>query len=349
VDGKTKGLWRSCNGSGRCTTSGKGTNYINWQAIGSRPSRFSPPVNFREVVIPKPGHVFLNLDLPTAHMRIALALSRSVNGKKFLTDGVDCHSVVAASLWTTQFSEPITWQELKALTKEKTTEGKKAKQFRDLAKEVMFGRLNGSGADNLQSRISARLFEIVDIGVITTLCKLIDITYPELKQYRADVWKFTLANVSTMLQDDKLLHIYDVSNHNSFNALPPEYKPFLRFVGQYHPSKWVDGVREVDLEAPKQPKFTQVIASIWARVEGLLMKMFCNYCKKHYPHWQIIIHHYDSNLFQVPASEFESAKQILSGKLDKYFAPALCGWIPTGIMDKGYLDELVPAKNWYEA
>lgn len=346
---KARAIWRSCNGSGRCTTSGRGTQTLNFQAIGSRPSRFSPPINFRELIIPNAGNVFINLDLPTAHMRIAFAMSRSVNGRNFLLNGVDCHSVVAAQLWQMKFHETITWQELKTLTKDKTENGRTAKEFRNLAKEVMFGRLNGSGAKNLQSRVMAKTFEFVEFELVDQLVKLIDFTYPELKQYRSDVWSYLLNNYTTTNYKGKVIHIYDVSGHNSFTPLPTEYKPYLRFIGQYHPSKWVDGVQEVDLEAPKQPKFTQVVASIWARIEALVMKKFMMRCREDYPQWEIVIHHYDSNLFSVPETEFEEAKQALSQLFHEYFTPALCDWIPSGITDPSYLEELVPAKSWYEA
>lgn len=345
-DGYTRALWNSCNGTGRCTSYGRKTNFLNLQAIGSRPTRFSPPIDFRKLIVPRDGHVLLNLDLPTSHMRIAFSLSNCQTAQKFLRQGVDVHSYVAAMLFAQDFKTTMTWQELKSLTKEKSENGKQAKMYRDFAKEVMFARLNGSGAKNITKRLSAKFFKRVELPFIDGLVKIIDRTYPELGQFRSRVWQQCL---------DSCVIIDDVPHYRFVidELLPANYHylPFLAFVGQYPAVKWdeTDQRYNPDLDKPYQPKYTQVIASIWTRIEALMMKDFIYYVQTNYPQWTILLHHYDSNLFEIPINDFMDAKKTLTKIFDEFFARILLGRIPTGILEQGYLDELVPARSWYEA
>jgi DNA polymerase family A len=346
-DGRTRVLWNSCNGTGRSTTQGKNTNYLNMQAIGHRQNRFSPPVKFRKLVIPREGCSFLNLDLPTSHMRIALALSKCENGRKFLSEGVDCHSVVASQLWGIKHSNSITWQEINHRISDGDVE---AKFLRALAKQITFGRLNGSGALNLQTRISAEMFDAVELEIIKDLVTIVDITYPELKSYRSDLWRYLLNNVTYKVIKDELTPIYTLTGHNSFLAVNEKYRPHLQFVGQYHPTIYDEsGKGAPDTSKPKQPKFTQVIASVWSRIEALMMKDFVSYCQANHPEWAILVFHYDSNLFEIPSQEWEKARDVLCPVFDYYFSKILCKWIPTGILEPAYLGELNKAQNWYDA
>lgn len=336
---ETRLIFNPCNGSGRCTTAGKGTPYLNLQAISSRGNVFlDSKASVKSTIVPHKGNVFLDLDVPACHLRLAFALSKDVMGCRFLTEGIDQHSFFAAMLCNDMRGTSHTWQSIKSEVEDGNSD---AKALRNMAKEVVFARLNGAGARTITTRASARMFKKVDQEMVATLVRYIDSTHRELTQFRKDLFAWLLDNPQQKIVANQLRHQYTLTKHHAFDDLPVLFKPHLTSMGQFHQTYWEDGQQMIDLHKPLQPKFTQVIASIWARIEALMMKDWLNWARAEYPQYPAVFFHYDSGVFEVPEHEFDYAKFVLAGGLNYRLSSVLMGRLPSGI-DDDYMDKIKP-------
>lgn len=330
--------WNSCSGTGRTVSSNKGLPYPNLQAIKSRMTPLSkqpdePDVNFnlRKLIIPKPGYTFLNVDAPTAHLRIALGLCNCENGLTMLRDGTDIHSYIGYQVYNQQEGKSVTYDEfIELIDKDKL-----AKNYRGWAKNTVFAWLNQAGAKRIRQQIETNSMLPISLEVVTQLRELIDSTFPELSVWCKAVYRWLLSNRQIAVGK----HYFSLLECPMLDVLKPQYRPHLVFPGRFF-NKYADGYSAL------MPSYTAIPAAIWARIEVLIMKQFNYDVMMRYPYEQchLIINHYDGVVFEIKDELFDTIAHEIVDMFEHKLQDALVNNCPTGI-NLTYRKETIDKKH----
>lgn len=333
--------WNSCSGTGRAVSSNKGLPYPNVQAIKTRLTpvpreAHEPDVNFdlRSILKPTPGYVFFNLDLPTAHLRIAFGLTNCHAGLSMLRDGVDIHSYTGVKVYNQQTGSDLSYEAFKRKVK---AGDPITKNYRGWAKNTIFAWLNAAGYKRIHQQIENNSLIAVDPTIIEQLHRTLNELFPEVPAWIKSLYNWLLTQRTEYQVGDSTATYYSLRGCPHLDLLPVEYRPHLSFPGKY----------TSPYRAGLVPQYTSIPAAIWANVEVALMKRFLYEVQQHYAYEQLrlVINHYDGVTFEIRQDCFNLATELVD-LLDCYLKQVAVNGCPTGI-DDGYRKEtLVPYTHW---
>lgn len=341
MGGRNWTSWNSCSGTGRAVSSNKGLPFPNMQAIKARVTPLprkddEPDVNFnlRRIIKPTPGYSYFNLDLPTAHLRIAFALSCCRNGLTMLRDGVDLHSYTGVRVYNQQLKQDLTYDQFRSLIKQGD---KVAKSYRGWAKNTIFAWLNGSGAQRIHRQIETNSLVAVDLDTIIALRQTINETFPEVPLWIKSVYNWLLAHGKLYDVGGRNVTYYSLLGCPHLNTLPSRFRPHLSFPGKYQ-HEW---------RKELQPQYTTIPAAIWANVEVALVKQLQWDVTQRYDYDEVrlAINHYDGMTFEIRHDLFEVIAPQLVDLLDDYLQECL-PTCPSGIDDSYRAETLVSHQYW---
>jgi hypothetical protein len=207
--------------------------------------------NPRECIKRPPGYAMAVVDLAGAHGRIAADQANDETAIAGNNDSkIDNHSKVAVYVAKCQNLD-WTWEDIAKLSKakEKTAESKKAKSFRDTAKNTYYGWLNGAGAKRIQAQITANTGKepkLSDCEAAIEGCKVL---YPKVLKHREALHKRLVKNAVEV--DNRMVAVNSTSDN--FRILQ------TLVANRNNPEQ---------LEAP----YTQSLAAIWTRIEATAVK-----------------------------------------------------------------------------
>jgi ribonuclease D len=273
-DGRVHTTFRTLTGFGRFS-SGESKNFDDLPNLQSISAKDSPMIseyklpNPRSTIKPPPGYVMGVIDLAGAHGRIAADQAEDETAIAGNNDeSIDNHSKVAVYIAKCQGLD-WTWEDIARLRNEKSDEGKKAKAFRDTAKNTYYGWLNGAGAGRIQAQITANTGKepkIEDCEAAIEGCKVL---YPKVLKHREALHK-RLVKTAVEVDGRKV----------AVNKTSDGFRILLPLVpNRKNPDR---------LEAP----YTQSLAAIWTRIEATAVKRALPKIQKlisQYPEWDLQI------------------------------------------------------------
>lgn len=263
--GRVKTQYRSLTGTGRTSSGGGNTlkttpnpdrfpgwgekklaEFPNLQSISSKQNpaiKAFGLANPRKCIVPGDGRGMAVIDLAAAHARIAADKSGdeiAIAGMN--DDSIDNHSRVAAFV-AQALGYEWDWQKIATLRKQDTPDGRRAKLFRETAKNTFYGFLNGAGALRVQEQIAANSGEIVDIEAVKLAVKGCEDLYPRLTAYKRELT--TTIEKNQMVVEGKTVYVNNQC-----------------------------GDSHILLLANDQGRipYTQALASTWSRIEATAIK-----------------------------------------------------------------------------
>ncbi len=253
-DGRVHTTYRTLTGFGRFS-SGESKHFDDLPNLQAITAKENPAIaeynlpNPRSTIKPPEGYVMAVVDLAGAHGRIAADQAKdetAIAGNN--DDSVDNHSKVAVYVAKCQ-GLTWDWEDIAKLHKEKTADGRKAKGFRNTAKNTYYSWLNGAGPNRVKDQIAANtgiepLLE--DCQAAIEGCKAL---YPKVLQHRKRLHQRLKRDAVEI--DERLIAINNTSD--GFRVLLP-------LVPNLHNPEL--------LEAP----YTQSLASLWTRIEATAIK-----------------------------------------------------------------------------
>lgn len=315
--------WNSCSGTGRSVSSNKGLPFPNLQSIKTRMTPIDKGVNFnlRKLIVPAPGKVFFNMDMPTAHLRIAFFITECANGVKMLRDGTDIHSYTAYQIYNKCEGKQETYDSFRKLIKTDNL----AKNYRGWAKNTIFAWLNGAGVDRIKAQIEAQSMQQLDRVVVEELRTTINDLFWEVPAWIQQVYRWLNDNGETYLDaQGKLIHFFSLLNCPHLRRVPIQYRPYLSFAG------YSDGV-----------KYTEPPASIWANVEVAVKKRLLSKIEE-----KLVIDHYDGYTFELDEETWYDRGLAIVQLLRDEFVNLYGADYPHGI-DDDYIKETMVAYHWW--
>ncbi|HEY9597869.1 MAG TPA: DNA polymerase, partial [Cyanophyceae cyanobacterium] len=253
-DGRVHTTFRTLTGFGRFS-SGESKNFDDLPNLQSISAKDNPMIaeynlpNPRSTIKPPQGYVMGVIDLAGAHGRIAADQAEDETAIAGNNDeSIDNHSKVAVYIAKCQGLD-WSWEDIAQLRKEKSEAGKKAKAFRDTAKNTYYGWLNGAGAGRIQAQITANTGKepkLDDCEAAIEGCKVL---YPKVLKHREALHKRLVKKAVEV--DGQMVAVNTTSD--GFRILLPLVP------NRQNPDK---------LEAP----YTQSLAAIWTRIEATAVK-----------------------------------------------------------------------------
>lgn len=253
-DGRVHTTFRTLTGFGRFS-SGESKNFDDLPNLQSVSAKDNPMIieynlpNPRSTIKPPQGYVMGVIDLAGAHGRIAADQAEDETAIAGNNDeSIDNHSKVAVYIAKCQGLD-WSWEDIAQRRNEKSEAGKKAKAFRDTAKNTYYGWLNGAGAGRIQAQITANTGKepkLDDCEAAIEGCKVL---YPKVLKHREALHKRLVKNAAEV--DGQLVAVNSTSD--GFRILLPLVP------NRKNPQQ---------LEAP----YTQSLAAIWTRIEATAVK-----------------------------------------------------------------------------